>query len=819
MKYKKLIALLMSITLCGNVVLNTQTSINVDNSVVAETINNVDLSNIIWQGYFSGYYNEQPQRFKISMTMDISNNCFNLILKQMDNQEVSTFSFDYVINDDNITFIGKNDNLLNKTLKGIFDSSTYDIKITLNDDNIQGNIELNAMAKSSNIDAFINSYTQTDLNKYILDGQSVSTDLISPNVSFFQYDNEIYNYDLAVNCAKFSALAYQEYKYDDINDIFYNKSNNTITKPLELYNQLMRLGFKSIQSDFNLENYKSSYKDSDGNNASFTLAYKKVIQNDTIKYLTLVVIRGTDTVEWKGNMNIMGDTYNPDCKEHYSFKSAEECIKANLLDYLEKNGITNTDIVITGHSRGATVGNLLAKELSDMNDNSIINDVYAYTYATPNSTLYADENGLEISNGNKYDNIYNHCFTDDFVPQVPLKLWGYNKFGTTFTTNAEELSLNNQEFLDRANLSVSCSESLRSKSGFNSKRCEDMLSYIEKTWKTSEDYYNLIPKNSSNQDEKDTLYTFFTNTIASSAQGEASGLINVLTYPSNSVYKPILDFFVNNYRQSYWVNDTHQMYNYYNALKVNGFNSASTDYNQSYFSNNSTTDISQNDDFIEKVENTDDIYSNDLENIISIAKNNPDLNWDLNNVGKINGLYWIKDDNNKYHLGKIDLGYSNISGNLDLTSFDYLTSVKLNNTQITDLILPSNLTNLDDFSFYDCNYLKSITINSEDVSIGDNIFCYVPTDITIYAPNNSTLKEYCIENNINFVTMENPIDYKIGDINGDNNINVLDKILLKQYIMKRTSLNNSALKSADINSDGKVSIEDLKELSKLILID
>lgn len=69
-----------------------------------------------------------------------------------------------------------------------------------------------------------------------------------------------------------------------------------------------------------------------------------------------------------------------------------------------------------------------------------------------------------------------------------------------------------------------------------------------------------------------------------------------------------------------------------------------------------------------------------------------------------------------------------------------------------------------------------------------------------------------------FISLENLENgYIIGDVNEDGNVNVLDKILLKQYIIENTSLTETAMKNADINQDGNISIEDIKRLSEIIL--
>jgi len=55
-----------------------------------------------------------------------------------------------------------------------------------------------------------------------------------------------------------------------------------------------------------------------------------------------------------------------------------------------------------------------------------IDDVYAYTFATPNNTYYSKE----FVNG--YTNIFNIVSKDDIVPSVPLSAWGFGRYGNTY---------------------------------------------------------------------------------------------------------------------------------------------------------------------------------------------------------------------------------------------------------------------------------------------------------------------------------------------------------------------------------------------------
>ena len=123
--------------------------------------------------------------------------------------------------------------------------------------------------------------------------------------------------------------------------------------------------------------------------------------------------------------------------QNENFQKASDSIKSTIKKYVKQYCLDydNVNLIITGHSRGAAVANLYAKEATD-SINGVYNDsipsfssVTAYTFATPNVAIYDDS--ME-----NYNNIYNFCFEEDIVPTVPLTKpvtgWGYWKYGKTF---------------------------------------------------------------------------------------------------------------------------------------------------------------------------------------------------------------------------------------------------------------------------------------------------------------------------------------------------------------------------------------------------
>ena len=174
--------------------------------------------------------------------------------------------------------------------------------------------------------------------------------------------------------------------------------------PVSISAELQKNNFENTEL-FQYENLSKS-----DNKAGLVLSHKD--------NLLLVVIRGTRDEEWYSNFNI-GEGY-----EHAGFGKASDLVIKNIKTYMKSHNLMygNTDVFITGHSRGAAVANLTAAKLTDADEFASIE---AYTFACPNTTTA--ENALN----SKYDNILNIVNPQDFICYIPLSVWGYKRYGKT----------------------------------------------------------------------------------------------------------------------------------------------------------------------------------------------------------------------------------------------------------------------------------------------------------------------------------------------------------------------------------------------------
>ncbi|MCL2424617.1 MAG: hypothetical protein FWD11_12125 [Micrococcales bacterium] len=180
--------------------------------------------------------------------------------------------------------------------------------------------------------------------------------------------------------------------------------------------------------DISTYNYLSM-SSSTANKVAYVLAHKTVVDQGSVYALVYVIVRPTLGGEWYSNFNIGQGT------DHAGFAGAEAEVLRSLDAYMSAKKLTNTaenKIVITGHSRGAAVGNLLAADLTKSQRHAVKDNVYAYTFATPNTTKSA-----EAKNVAAYDNIFNFVRSNDFYTGM-LADWGFGKYGVTLT-NADPL--------------------------------------------------------------------------------------------------------------------------------------------------------------------------------------------------------------------------------------------------------------------------------------------------------------------------------------------------------------------------------------------
>lgn len=234
---------------------------------------------------------------------------------------------------------------------------------------------------------------------------------------FGQSSSYEYHHGIARIACLFSALSYNQ----DALETNYHK---------------LGIASKDIFFNYNVD-YSSFLWGND--QCAFSIASKPIDSSIGKQTLVIVNIRGTplNANEWLSNLNIH-DPSQTNETIHMGFGKAASIIYTKLISYLLRNRIDSTDsfLLITGHSRGGAVSNLLARTLYDDQFFKSEN-CYVYTFASPNVT------SSEEAKSRDFDFIWNIVSAEDIVPTLPFNRneWHFKKYGHTLSfanyTNTE----------------------------------------------------------------------------------------------------------------------------------------------------------------------------------------------------------------------------------------------------------------------------------------------------------------------------------------------------------------------------------------------
>ena len=231
------------------------------------------------------------------------------------------------------------------------------------------------------------------------DDKETATVSLTWKDSWFDNSSNYYMHDLATTAMGLSGAAYVEVDGTPASDSIITALNG--------------FGFSYIETF----NYGVTRTENNNDLVSYSFAAKKVEDNGLPYELIVITIKGTSgDGEWYSNFNV-GQS-----NRHKGFQICTENVMNNLNQYLLENNLNdkNLKFLVTGHSRGAAVANLVAKELTNSSLTQARN-VYGYTFATPAVTT--------DNTAANYNNIFNIVNAEDFVTRVPLVNWNYKRYG------------------------------------------------------------------------------------------------------------------------------------------------------------------------------------------------------------------------------------------------------------------------------------------------------------------------------------------------------------------------------------------------------
>ena len=255
---------------------------------------------------------------------------------------------------------------------------------------------------------------------------------VSFRENWFFNDSSAYNHDIAKLSSEMLLEGY----------IAEDKKESDLTKALN------DLGFIDDNIEKNLNTGR--------NQMNYFIASKPISQGGKTCPLVYIGCIGSWHEQWNSNFDPKGHDSNTGYTDsdkaaqnhHRGFNDAKNFIYYHLVSYLEKHSYDPADvkILLTGHSRGAATANLLAAKLIDEESLVKKENLFTYTFATPNCTK--DDN----KRSGKYNRIFNIVFPTDFVTKVLPAAWGYGRYGKTYSlptkTNDNRYSLYKKSMLN-----------------------------------------------------------------------------------------------------------------------------------------------------------------------------------------------------------------------------------------------------------------------------------------------------------------------------------------------------------------------------------
>ena len=110
-----------------------------------------------------------------------------------------------------------------------------------------------------------------------------------------------------------------------------------------------------------------------------------------------------------------------------------------------------------------------------------------------------------------------------------------------------------------------------------------------------------------------------------------------------------------------------------------------------------------------------------LEQFLEQGDNADVLNWDMTKPREISQIVWTKEDG-IYHAKEIDFWFEDITGSLDLSSFEYLNTVFFGCSEISEVILPNSMTEINADAFCSASKLERVVLPTMLEKIGSEAF-------------------------------------------------------------------------------------------------
>ena len=135
-----------------------------------------------------------------------------------------------------------------------------------------------------------------------------------------------------------------------------------------------------------------------------------------------------------------------------------------------------------------------------------------------------------------------------------------------------------------------------------------------------------------------------------------------------------------------------------------------------------------------------------------------------------------------------------------------------NCTNLQTAVLPETVETIGILAFGNCTNLSRVDIPKSVSSIAQSAF-YNDPNLTLGVWYGTYGYEYAKEQNIPYILLD---EVKLGDANGDDNINIHDVTAIQRHVAEFKALDDLQAKAADVNGDGSITIEDATILQQYL---
>lgn len=227
------------------------------------------------------------------------------------------------------------------------------------------------------------------------------------------------------NTALYSNFGFEDAEYVELSSSDYLADTRDLTNAVFAHKEVPANGKSyqiftvAVQGSSGMDQWFSNFDVGDFSDAATTKTYATLSATHSVA--AAVVAGNTDQssvqAESITNYTTLASSF---ATEHKGFALASLRLKEKFEAYVAEHEVSGSEkiVLLTGHSRGAAIANILGKVYED--DSGWTS--FSYGFATPRTTTN--------ENASSYKTIFNIVNTDDLVTELPLKNWGFTRYGT-----------------------------------------------------------------------------------------------------------------------------------------------------------------------------------------------------------------------------------------------------------------------------------------------------------------------------------------------------------------------------------------------------